>query len=60
MVDSISGLSHVATTLQQQKISEGVSTAVLKKTQDIQEQQGLAALQLLESAKIPQGIDVHV
>ncbi|NOT12401.1 MAG: YjfB family protein [Methylococcaceae bacterium] len=60
MVDSISGLTHVAVALQQQKISEGVSTAVLKKTQDIQEQQGQAALQLLESAKIPQVIDVRV
>jgi hypothetical protein len=60
MIDSISGLSNVAAALQQQKVSENISTAVLKKTQDVQVQQGQAALQLLESAKIPHGIDVHV
>jgi len=60
MVDSISGLTNTAVALQQQKLSENVTTAVLKKTQDVQVQQGQAALQLLEAAKIPQGIDVHV
>ncbi len=60
MIDSISGLTNVAVAQQQQKISQDVGNAVLKKTQDVQVQQGQAALQLLESAKIPQGIDVHV
>jgi len=60
MVDSISGLTNTAVALQQQKLSENVNTAVLKKTQEVQVQQGQAALQLLESAKIPHGIDVHV
>lgn len=61
MVDSISGLTSTAVTLQQQKISQNIGDAVLKKSQDIQVEQGQAALQLLASAKIPQGIvDVHV
>jgi hypothetical protein len=60
MVDSISGLTSTAVTLQQ-KISQNIGDAVLKKSQDIQVEQGQAALQLLASAKIPQGIvDVHV
>jgi hypothetical protein len=60
MVDSISGVANVAIALQQQQTSQQISTAVLVKAKDIQEQQGQAALQLLASAKIPQGIDVHV
>jgi len=59
MVDSISGVANVAIALQQQT-SQQISTAVLVKAKGIQEQQGQAALQLLASAKIPQGIDVHV
>jgi Putative motility protein len=60
MVDSISGAANVAIALQQQQISQQISTAVLVKAKDIQEQQGQAALQLLASAKITQGIDIHV
>ena len=60
MVDSISGIANVAIALQQQQTSQQISTAVLVKAKDIQEQQGQAALQLLASAKIPQGIDIHV
>jgi hypothetical protein len=60
MVDSISGAANIAIALQQQQISQQISTAVLVKAKNIQEQQGQAALQLLESAKITQGIDVHV
>ena len=59
MVDSISGAANVAIALQQQT-SQQISTAVLVKAKEIQEQQGQAALQLLAAAKIPQGIDVHV
>ncbi len=55
MVDSISGAANLAIALQQQ-----ISKAVLVKVNSIQEKQGQAALQLLESAKITQGIDVHV
>jgi Putative motility protein len=60
MVDSISGLANAAVSMQQQKIAQQINNAVFKKAQDIQEQQGQAALELLESAKITQGIDVHV
>ena len=60
MVDSISGAANVGIALQQQQTSQQISTAVLVKAKEIQEQQGQAALQLLASAKIPQGIDVHV
>ena len=59
MVDSISGAANVGIALQQQT-SQQISTAVLVKAKEIQEQQGQAALQLLAAAKIPQGIDVHV
>ena len=60
MVDSISGVANVGIALQQQQTSQQISTAVLVKAKEIQEQQGQAALQLLAAAKIPQGIDVHV
>lgn len=59
MIDSVSGLTGLAVSLQQQKLSNEVSAAVLKKAQDVQEQQGAAALQLLEAARIPQGIDIR-
>ena len=60
MIDSLSSAANVAVALQQQKLSQQINIAVMKKTQDIQEQQGQSALQLLESAKITSGIDVHV
>lgn len=59
MIDSISGTANLAATLQQQKLSQQIDIAVMKKTKDVQEQQGQSALQLLESTKITQGIDVH-
>jgi Putative motility protein len=59
MIDSISGAANLVTTLQQQKLSQQIEAAVLKKTKDIQEIQGQSALKLLESTKITQGIDVH-
>ncbi len=59
MVDSISGVANMAVALQQQKLSQQIDVAVMKKTKDIQEMQGQSALQLLESAKITNGIDVH-
>jgi hypothetical protein len=52
MVDSISGLTNTAVALQQQKLSENVNTAVLKKTQDVQVQQGQA---VVRSRKNPSG-----
>ncbi len=60
MVDSISGAANVSIALQQQQTSQEISIAVLVKAKDIQEQQGQAALQLLASTKVPQGIDIHV
>jgi Putative motility protein len=59
MIDSISGAANLAITLQQQKLSQQIDIAVMNKVKDIQEQQGQSALQLLESTKITQGIDVH-
>jgi Putative motility protein len=59
MVDSISGVANMAVALQQQKLTQQIDVAVMKKTKDIQEMQGQSALQLLESVKIPSGIDVH-
>jgi hypothetical protein len=60
MIDSLSGVANMAVALQQQKLAQQIDVAVMKKSQDLQEQQGQAALQLLESAKITSGIDVHV
>ncbi|PPC88823.1 MAG: hypothetical protein CTY34_13265 [Methylobacter sp.] len=58
---SISGVANAALALQQQKLTEQVGTAVLVKAKDISKQEGEAALQLLEAAKVPkQGIDVRV
>jgi hypothetical protein len=59
MVDSVSSLANVAVAMQQQKLSQQINIAVQNKAQDIQEQQGQAVLQLLDSANITQGIDVH-
>jgi hypothetical protein len=60
MIDSVSGLAQVAVALQQSKLSDEVNTAVLKKVQDIQEQQGAAAIQLLQSANVTQRVDIRV
>jgi hypothetical protein len=59
MIDSLSSVANVAVTMQQQKLSEQIDIAVMKKTKDIQEQQGQSALKLLESTKVTSGIDVH-
>ncbi len=60
MIDSLSSVANMAVALQQQKFAQQIDVAVMKKTQDIQELQGQSALQLLESAKVTNGIDVHV
>lgn len=60
MIDSLSGVANIAIALQQQKLAQQIDVAVIKKTKDIQEMQGQSVLQLLESAKITTGIDVHV
>ncbi len=60
MIDSLSGVTNIAIALQQQKLTQQIDVAVMKKTKDIQELQGQSALQLLESVKVTNGIDVHV
>lgn len=60
MLDSVSSIAAVATQLSSQKVAQQVDIAVFKKAQDIQEQQGQAVLQLMESSMVPaQSIDVH-
>lgn len=61
MLDSVSSIAAFATQMSTQKIAQQVDMAVFKKNQDMQEQQGQNALQLIESASVPAStIDVHV
>jgi hypothetical protein len=61
MLDSVSSIAALSTQLSIQKTAQQVDVAVLKKAQDIQEQQGQNMLQLIASASVPStGIDVHV
>ena len=61
MLDSVSSVAAFATQMTTQKIAQQVEVAVLNKAKDLQEQQGKAVLQLLESAAVPaKSIDVHV
>lgn len=60
MLDSVSSIAALATQMSTQKTAQQVEVAVLKKAQDIQEQQGEAILQLMESSATPaQSIDVR-
>jgi hypothetical protein len=61
MLDSVSSIAALATQLSLQKTAQQVDMAVFKKAQDMQEQQGQNALQLIESASAPvSSIDVYV
>lgn len=60
MLDSATSVAAFATQLSTQKVAQQVNVAVLKKAQEVQEQQGQAVLQLMEAAKGPaQSIDVY-
>lgn len=50
MSDSISSIASLGTVMQQQKTAQQVNMAVLNKAQDIQKQQGEAAVKLIQSA----------
>ena len=61
MLDSVSGIAHLAIALQQQKNAQQIDVAVFNKIQDVQELQGEAVLQLLDSAILTADhIDVSV
>ncbi|MDO9103817.1 MAG: YjfB family protein [Methylovulum sp.] len=61
MLDSVSSIAAFATQLSTQKTAQQIDIAVLKKAQDIQVQQGKAALQLIASSTVSaNSIDVHV
>jgi hypothetical protein len=61
MLDSVSSIATLSTQLSIQKTAQQVDVAVLKKAQDMQEQQGQNMLQLIASTSVPStGIDVHV
>ncbi len=61
MLDSVSSIAALATQMSLQKTAQQVDMAVFKKAQDMQEQQGQNALQLIESASAPaSSIDVYV
>lgn len=61
MVDSINGVANLAIAMQQQKIAQQTDIAVFKKVQDVQEQQGQAVMQLIDSAQVSSsGIDIKV
>lgn len=61
MIDSISSVASLAIAMQQQKTAQDVEMAVMSKVQDLQQQQGEAVLQLLDSAAVPATtIDIRV
>jgi len=61
MLDSVSSVATSATQMSSQNKAQQVDLAVLKKVQDLQTQQGLNALQLIESAVVSADkIDVYV
>lgn len=63
MSGSISSITSLSTMMQQQKVAQQLEVTMLKKAQDIQEQQGEAALKLLQSAApsaANSSIDVYV
>ncbi|OAI12196.1 MULTISPECIES: YjfB family protein [Methylomonas] len=61
MLDSVPSIAAFATQLSNQKTGQQLEVAVLNKAKELQEQQGQAALKLLESAATPAGgIDVRV
>lgn len=62
MLDPVSSIAAIASQMSTQKTNRQVGTAVLKIAQDMQEQQGKNALQLIESASSAPAstIDVHV
>ncbi|MDT4332773.1 YjfB family protein [Methylomonas sp. MED-D] len=61
MLDSVPSIAAFATQLSNQKTGQQLEVAVLNKAKELQEQQGQAALKLLESAAAPTGgIDVRV
>ncbi len=61
MLDSVSSIASLATQMSTLQNAQKVDMAVLKKAQDIQEQQGQNVLQLIETASVPTtGIDVFV
>lgn len=53
MLDSVSSVASLATQMSTQKTAQQLQVAVLNKAKELQDQQGKAALQLLESAKVP-------
>ena len=61
MIDSVSDIVHLAIAFQQQKTVQQIDVAVFNKIQDVQELQGEAVLQLLDSAVVTaEFIDVYV
>lgn len=49
-ISSVGGLSVLATAMKDVSIKQAVEVSVIKKAQDVQEQQGEAALKLIASA----------
>lgn len=59
-MDSISGIASAAIAMQQQKMAQQVNLAVMNKAQEVQKQQGEAAMQLLNSTPAASGrLDVY-
>jgi len=60
MLDSVSSIASFATQISTQNTAQQVYVAVLKKAQDIQDQQGKEAMQLIASSAVSvSNIDVH-
>ncbi len=61
MLDSVSSIAALATQLSSQKTAQEIDVAVLKKAQDIQDQQGKQAMQLIASSVVSANkVDVYV
>jgi hypothetical protein len=60
MLDSTSSIAALATQMSAQNTSQQAQVDVLKKAQNVQDQQGLDALQLIASSKTPTtGVDLY-
>ncbi len=61
MLDSVSSIAAFATQMSQQKTANEISFAVMEKAQNIEKQQGQAALALINSAVVSANkVDVYV
>lgn len=60
MLDSVSSIAAFSTQMSTQQTAQQIDIAVLKKAQDMQEQQGKDAIQLIDSSSVSANrVDVY-